>query len=283
MNLAGRLTLGVEGGGLDVETASEGRFSADVQAVYGRWAEFTEWARGRLSAPGQALDEEKLGAPSPRPPQIFGIGLNYRDHAVESGLTLPERPMVFTKFPACVTGPYGVITLPPGSVDFETELVVVIGKRAEGAKLGEAWSHVAGITVGQDLSERELQLAGPPPQQFSMGKSFTGFAPMGPALVTVDEFPSPDDIELGCSINGEPMQRSRTSKMIFSVPRIIEILSSVVPLLPGDAIFTGTPSGIGWARTPKRLLCAKDELVTFATGVGEMRHRFVNRPDRVQP
>ena len=157
---------------------------------------------------------------------------------------------------------------------------MIIGKRAEGVKLGDAWAHVAGVTVGQDLSERELQLAGPPPQQFNMGKSFTGFAPMGPALVTVDELADPDDIELGCSINGEPMQRSRTSKMIFSVPQILQFLSSVLPLLPGDVVFTGTPAGIGWARNPKRLLDPSDELVTFATGIGEMRHRFVNRSDR---
>ncbi len=281
MNLAGRLTLGVDGGGLDVEQASDKRFSADIQAVYARWEEFTEWARGQKNVAGaKPIDESKLGAPAPRPAQLFAIGLNYRDHAVESGLKLPERPMVFTKFPACIAGPRDVITLPPGSVDFETELVAVVGKRAEQVKAAEVWKHIAGVTIGQDLSERELQLAGPPPQQFNMGKSFTGFAPLGPALVTPDEFANPDDIELGCSINGEEMQRSRTSKMIFSVPQIVEFLSSVLPLLPGDVIFTGTPSGIGWARNPKRLLGTKDELVTFATGIGEMRHTFVNRADR---
>lgn len=275
-NVAGRLVLSLDGrAGADVETASGGRFSADVQAIYGQWDEFIRWAAAYSGPSPVPVENDQLGPPVPRPPQVFGIGLNYRDHAAESGLELPQRPMVFTKFPASVTGPHGAITRPPGSVDFEAELVVVIGRRAEHVPAGRAWEHVAGLTAGQDLSERELQFAGPPPQQFSMGKSFAGFAPIGPALVTAEELPDPGDLELGCLVNGEQMQKGRTSDMIFTIPQLIESLSSVVPLLPGDLIFTGTPSGIGWARTPRRLLQAGDELVTWVSGIGEMRHHFI--------
>ncbi|XVU27738.1 fumarylacetoacetate hydrolase family protein [Actinoplanes sp. CA-054009] len=275
-NLDGRLALGVpSGGAADVATASGGRFGPGVQAVYDRWAEFTAWARSFGGPADQAVDEHRLGPPVPRPPQVFGIGLNYRDHAHESGLAVPDRPMVFTKFPASVTGPSGPITLPPGSVDFETELVVVIGARAERVPAARAWEHVAGLTAGQDLSERELQFAGSPPQQFSLAKSFAGFSPIGPALVTVDEFTDPGAIRLGCEINGEKMQDGTTADLIFEVPRLVEYLSAILPLLPGDLIFTGTPAGIGWARTPRRLLRAGDELVTHIDTIGTMRHHFV--------
>ncbi|MGO8882798.1 MAG: fumarylacetoacetate hydrolase family protein [Streptosporangiaceae bacterium] len=227
------------------------------------------------------MDDDRLGPPVPRPPQVFAIGVNYRDHAAEAGLSLPDRPMVFTKFPAAVTGPRGPITRPAGSVDFEVELVAVIGRRAEHVPAERGWDHIAGLTAGQDLSERDLQTSGPPPQQYSMGKSYTGFAPIGPALVTVDEFPNPGDVEIGCLVNGHQMQKARSSDMVFSIPQLVEFLSSVLPLLPGDLIFTGTPSGIGWARKPPQLLRIGDELVTNIEGIGEMRHHFV-APDAGQ-
>ncbi len=274
-NLVGRLSLGRGGdAAVDVERASGGRFSADVQSIYERWAEFTGWAAGFSGPADVTVDRDRLGPPVPHPPQIFGIGLNYRDHAAEAGLTLPDQPLVFTKFPASVTGPGGTVVRVAGSVDFEAELVAVVGRRAERVAAADAWSHIAGLTVGQDLSERELQFAGPTPQ-FNMGKSFTGFAPIGPALVTPDEFADPDDVGLGCLVNGESMQKGRTGDMIFTIPQLVEFLSGIVPLLPGDLIFTGTPAGIGWARTPKRLLQVGDELVTWVDGIGEMRHRFV--------
>lgn len=275
-NQAGRLLLGVlPERGVDVETASGGKFSADIQAVYPRWDEFVDWARG-FDGPGTTtIEPARLGPPVPRPAQIFGIGLNYREHAAESGLALPDRPTVFTKFPASVTGPRGAIVRPAGSVDFEAELVAVVGRRAEFVDAAHAWDYIAGLTAGQDLSERELQFAGPPPQQFSLGKSFTGFAPIGPVLVSPDEFADRDDVELGCLVNGERMQHGRTSDMVFSIAQLVEYLSAVLPLLPGDLIFTGTPSGIGWARKPRRLLQIGDQLVTRIEGIGEMRHTFV--------
>jgi 2-keto-4-pentenoate hydratase/2-oxohepta-3-ene-1,7-dioic acid hydratase in catechol pathway len=200
--------------------------------------------------------------------------LNYRDHAQEAGLELPTSPMVFTKFPASVTGPYATIELPAGSVDFEIELVAVIGRRAYRVAERDGWSHIAGLTVGQDLSERQLQLQPPAPQQYNLAKSFAGFAPIGPCLVTPDEFPDPDDIALGCLLNGEQMQKAHTGELIFPIPALVAYLSAVLPLLPGDLILTGTPSGIGWARTPPRFIQPGDELTSYVDGIGAMRHRF---------
>jgi 2-keto-4-pentenoate hydratase/2-oxohepta-3-ene-1,7-dioic acid hydratase in catechol pathway len=278
INNDGRLALAVDGGALDVERASGGAFGPEVQPVYARWTDFRTWADDHLagdhSSAVEPVDETRLGPPVPLPPQVFAVGLNYREHALEAGSDLPTEPFVFTKFPASVTGPYAEIELPSDAVDFEAELVAVIGRRAHRVPAAHAWSHIAGLTAGQDLSDRSVQLSGPAPQQYNLGKSFTGFAPIGPALVTPDEFPDPDDLELNCTLTDGQMQKTRTSDMIFSVAHLVEYLSSILPLLPGDLIFTGTPSGIGWTRKPRRTLRAGDELGTYLEGVGEMRHRF---------
>jgi len=242
--------------------------------VYERWEEFREWALGYSGGPDRMITDTHVGPPVPRPTQVFAIGLNYRDHAAEAGLELPDRPMVFTKFPASVTGPYGEIALPSDAVDYEAELVAVIGKPTRNVAVADAWAHVAGLTAGQDLSEREVQLAGPPPQQYNMGKSFAGFAPIGPALVTPDELTDPDDIELGCQLSGVQMQKARTGEFVFSIPELVSYLSGILPLFPGDLIFTGTPSGIGWTRDPRRTIAPGDELITHVAGIGAMRHTF---------
>lgn len=275
LNLDGRLSLAVGDGAVDVEKASEGRFPADVQAIYERWDEFGAWAREFGGAPDLAVREALLGPPVPRPGTIFAIGLNYRGHAAEAGLELPKTPMVFTKFPAAISAPYGDITLTSDTVDFEAELVVVIGRHARHVSEADAWSYVAGLTAGQDLSDRGVQLAGPPPQQYNIGKSFEGFAPIGPALVTPDEFSDPDDIELECDLSGETMQKARTSEFVFSISELVAYLSAVLPLRPGDLIFTGTPAGIGWVRHPRRTIAAGEQLTTRIGGIGEMRHRFL--------
>ncbi|SDZ13566.1 2-keto-4-pentenoate hydratase/2-oxohepta-3-ene-1,7-dioic acid hydratase (catechol pathway) [Geodermatophilus africanus] len=277
LNLDGRLSLAVRDGAVDVETASGGTFPADVMSVYERWDEFAQWARDFSGAPDRSLDDAAVGPPVPRPAQVFAVGLNYRDHATEAGLGLPDRPMVFTKFPAAVTGPYGEIVLPSDTVDFEVELVAVVGRRARNVVESDAWAHIAGLTAGQDLSDRAEQLSGPPPQQYNLGKSFEGFAPIGPALVTPDEFADPDDIALGCQLSGVQMQKGRTRDFVFSIPQLVAHLSRILPLLPGDLIFTGTPSGIGWVRDPRRTIAPGEELVTFVEGIGEMRHTFVAR------
>lgn len=278
-NVAGRLGLLTETGAVDVEVASQGRFSADPQAVYDSWAEFVQWASGVRAENGSPFSVDELGPPAPRPRQVFGIGLNYRDHAKESGLALPDSPTVFTKFPSCITGPTGDIPLAGSNVDWEVELVVVIGAAARNVRVEQGWEFVAGVTVGQDLSERAVQLDGPAPQ-FSLGKSFPGFGPTGPWLVTPDELPDRDDIALGCSVNGESVQKGRTSDLIFSIPELVARLSAVLPLMPGDLVFTGTPAGVGGARKPPRFLRPGDELVSDIGGVGRMRHRFVTGPAR---
>ncbi len=212
-NLSGRLTLFTDRGAVDVAEASGGRFSSDPQAIYDVWDDFVGWAStlGQVDATDFQLTD--LQAPTPAPAQVFAIGLNYRDHAVESNLAVPDTfPPVFTKFRTALSGPITTVVLPPdGHVDWEVELVVVIGRRAEGVAAADAWSHVAGLTAGQDISERITQLAGPAPQ-FSLGKSFPGFAPIGPWVVTVDEFDDPDDIELQCAIGEEILQKGRTSE-----------------------------------------------------------------------
>ncbi|RYF50965.1 MAG: FAA hydrolase family protein, partial [Comamonadaceae bacterium] len=187
LNYRDRAALVVGDGAVDIETASNGKFSSDLQLIYNDWENFLGWCTD-FDGPAEIdLDERLIGPPVPRPPQIFAVGLNYRSHAAEGEIEVPATPMIFTKFPACVTGPYAEIGLPSESVDFEAELVVVIGKKAVRVSEDDAWSHVAGLTIGQDLSEREVQMAPPAPQQFSLAKSFTGFAPIGPWVVTPDE------------------------------------------------------------------------------------------------
>jgi 2,4-diketo-3-deoxy-L-fuconate hydrolase len=276
VNIAGRAAVLVaDGRAVDVEQASSGRWTSDPQALFAQWDEFRTWAAGLDGSPeGASFDAETLGAPAPRPRQVFAIGLNYRQHAQETGLAAPPHPSVFTKFPASITGQSAQVELPDGDVDWEVELVAVIGKGGHRIRKDDAWAHVAGLTVGQDLSDRRLQFAVDPPQ-FSLGKSYPGFAPMGPVLVTPDEFGDPDDLELGCLLNGEQVQKGRSAEMIYSVPDIINRLSAVTPLLPGDVIFTGTPAGVGMARSPQRFLAAGDRLVSYVAGIGELHTSFV--------
>ncbi|MFD7003085.1 fumarylacetoacetate hydrolase family protein [Streptomyces mirabilis] len=273
-NLRGRLVVRAGDGVIDVAEASEGRFDADPQAVYARWAEFMVWAAKLDPSLARPFDQRLLDAPVPSPRQVFAIGLNYSEHANESRMGLPAEPAVFTKFQTSITGPYAEVSLPTSTVDWEAELVVVIGTQARHVARTDGWSHVAGLTVGQDLSERTRQLVAPLPQ-FSIGKSFAGFAPIGPELVTLDEVANPDDLELGCSVNDETVQRGRTRDLIFSVPVLIERLSAIVTLLPGDLIFTGTPAGVGHAMEPPRYLSPGDTLRTWIEGVGELSNPLV--------
>jgi 2,4-didehydro-3-deoxy-L-rhamnonate hydrolase len=281
-NVAGRATLiDGEGVGSDIEKASDGMFPADPQALFEHWDAVRDWAAGRTGTADTPIDPAELRAPTPAPRQIFAIGLNYAEHAEESRMGLPETPPVFTKFLGSITGPNSTVVLPSNTVDWEVELVVAVGRG--GARIAEsaAWDHIAGVMVGQDLSERVVQLAGPAPQ-FSLGKSYPGFAPLGPALVTADEFADPDDLELGCALDGEVLQHGRTRDMIFGVAELISRLSAVCPLLPGDIVFTGTPSGVGAGRTPARYLPAGSTLTSYVTGVGELRNPLTAAADFVE-
>lgn len=276
-NSSGRAAVVLGGDRIaDLDKASEGRFGPSPTSCYDAWEALRAWVAANEAALGDAavpLRPEDLGPPSPAPRQVFAVGLNYAAHAAESGLATPEFPTTFTKFPTCLTGPYAEVTLPSDSVDWEVELVVVIGRPAHRVDEADGWSVVAGLTAGQDLSDRPVQLR-PPVPQFSLGKSFPGFGPTGPWLVTPDELDDPDDLALSCSIDGEVMQSSRTSDLIFAVPRLIDALSHITPLLPGDLIFTGTPSGVGVAREPQRFLTAGNVLETTIEGIGTMTTTF---------
>ena len=202
--------------------------------------------------------------------RIYCVGRNYAEHSKEMGHDpTREAPFFFQKNPDSLLIDGAPFPYPSKSKDVhhEVELVVAIGRAAHRVSEEAAYGHVAGFMVGQDLSERVVQLAGPVPQ-FSLGKSYPGFAPLGPALVTVDEIEHPDDLELGCRLGDEVLQRGRTRDLMFSVPELISRLSAVCPLLPGDIIFTGTPSGVGNARDPKRFIPPGSVLIFKLTLLG---------------
>ncbi len=271
-NYDGRAAIVVDDTVADVHDASGGRFGPDVMRVFDDWPSFVDFAAG-VTAGTAPLVEAKLRCPVPEPRQVFAIGLNYRSHAEESGLPVPTVPATFTKFPASLAGPFDDVEIVGDTVDWEVELVAVIGTRADRVDEADAWTHVAGLTVGQDVSDRTLQFAAG--AQFSLGKSWRGFGPMGPWLVTPDEVPDPDDLALGCSVDGETVQDARTSDLVFGVPQLVTELSAVLPLLPGDVIFTGTPAGIGATRQPARFLASGNVLESWIEGIGTIRNRFV--------
>ncbi|WP_235734381.1 fumarylacetoacetate hydrolase family protein [Nocardioides alcanivorans] len=273
-NIGGRFVIlnGTES--IDVAEASSGQFGPDPLAVLDRWQEFLQWAREVNRDSRTPVAGHAFGPPIPHPRQVFAIGLNYGAHAAEANIDPPAAPAVFTKFPASITGPDAVVALPAtGTADWEVELVVVIGAEARNVSAAAAWNHVAGFTVGQDLSERQRQMVGPVPQ-FSLGKSYEGFTPIGPELVTLDELEDPTDLAIECRLNGDVVQVGRTSDLIFDVPSLIEHLSAVLTLLPGDLIFTGTPAGVGVARTPPVYLQPGDVLVSTIEGIGEISQQF---------
>jgi 2-keto-4-pentenoate hydratase/2-oxohepta-3-ene-1,7-dioic acid hydratase in catechol pathway len=281
-NLRGRAVLiqsdgASNHGAIDVETASNRRFGPEISPLFHQWDAFVAWAaalQGAGAAASVSFDVNDLGAPVPHPRQVFAIGLNYAEHAAEAGYPPDSMPVTFTKFPSSIVGPDAVVELPEGNVDWEVELVVVIGREAHKVDRESAWDHVAGLTIGQDISERITQMQGSAPQ-FSLGKSFPGFGPTGPWLVTPDEFADKDDLAIACSLSGEGMQSSRTSMMLYDVPELLVRLSAVCPLLPGDIIFSGTPSGIGNRRTPQRFIGPDDVLVSEIEGIGTLTTRFI--------
>jgi 2-keto-4-pentenoate hydratase/2-oxohepta-3-ene-1,7-dioic acid hydratase in catechol pathway len=270
----GRFVLLADGRVLDVHAAADGDLPWEPLSALDRWDDVRAFAASADWGAASALEESRLGPPVPRPRQVFAVALNYRPHAAEAGFVPPETPLVFTKFPTCVTGPAATVRLPEGKVDWEVEVVAVIGRGGYRLERAQAWDAVAGITCGQDLSERVLQLAGTP-AQFSLGKSFPGFGPIGPVAVTPDELPDRDDIGFASWLDGEPVQQGRTSEMIFPVDDLVARLSAVCPLLPGDLVFTGTPAGVGNRMQPPRYLQPGETLVSRVDGVGEIRQYFV--------
>lgn len=220
------------------------------------------------------LGSVTLLAPIPRPPKFICVGLNYRDHAIESGLPIPEIPVIFSKFSSSVIGPGAPIVLPKNSTkpDYEAELAVVIGKPGRHIPADKWIEHVAGYTIVNDVSARDFQMA---TSQWLMGKTFDTFAPMGPYLVTADEIVDPHSLAIGLTINGEVLQNSNTRELIFRLPELIAHLSSVFTLESGDVISTGTPPGVGFARKPPRFLRPGDDVVVHIEGLGELRNPVV--------
>jgi 2-keto-4-pentenoate hydratase/2-oxohepta-3-ene-1,7-dioic acid hydratase in catechol pathway len=273
LNVSGRAALEVDGAWFDLARLSGDDALADPMVAVARHGELHDLtARSAAATPDGSVSDTVLGPPVPRPWQVFGIGLNYRDHAAESGMELPPAPLTFTKFPSSITGPTDDIPLTGDLVDWEVEIVAVVGRACRHVPVASAWDVLAGLTLGQDVSDRGVQLTGSPPQ-FSLGKSFPGFAPIGPALVSVDSLTDPSDIGLWCDVSGERMQESRTTHLIFSIPTLIAYLSSICLLGPGDLIFTGTPDGVGMARG--RFLAEGDVVVSGAEGIGELRNPCV--------
>jgi 2-keto-4-pentenoate hydratase/2-oxohepta-3-ene-1,7-dioic acid hydratase in catechol pathway len=258
--------------GADLESASAGRFGPDPMLALANFDPLREFAAGLDLSGAPAIEPASLGPCSPRPRAVFGIGLNYRDHAAEAGLPVPKEPLVFTKFPSCLVGPASDVILFGDRVDWEAELVVVIGRRAESVSEARALEFVAGYCVGQDVSDRKLQFASQPPQ-FSLGKSRPTFGPIGPAIVSLDELANPLDLAIQCDLDAERMQTSRTNQLIFGVPELIAYLSRHCELLPGDLIFTGTPGGVGSVR--KRYLKPGETIRTEIEGVGKLVNRCV--------
>jgi 2-keto-4-pentenoate hydratase/2-oxohepta-3-ene-1,7-dioic acid hydratase in catechol pathway len=222
------------------------------------------------------LDDVVLGPPVPRPQKSFGIGLNYAAHAAEGGRELPDSPLVFTKFPSCLVGPTADVEIRSGGCDYEGELVVVIGEGGRDITIDDAWNHVVGVTVGQDISDRPAQFAAKPPH-FDLGKSFDTFGPIGPVLVSTDELADRDALHIVCAVNGEVRQDGNTADLIFDVPTLVSFLSSITTLVTGDIIFTGTPEGVGAAQG--KYLADGDVITTTIDGIGTMTNRVVRISD----
>ncbi|MBY6687755.1 fumarylacetoacetate hydrolase family protein [Rhodococcus sp. BP-149] len=274
-NVQGRAALVENGFRVDVGVASGGRFGPCMPELYSDWQQFTEWAESRtVVTDGTPFLATEAGPPSPDPRQVFAVGINYRQHAAESGWPVPEVPLVFTKFPSSITGPHGEIALPSDVVDWEVEVVVVIGTGGRHISADRAREHIAGVTTGQDLSERRVQMRPKDGPQYSLGKSFPGFAPIGPVLYTTDEIPDLASIPLTCALNGRTVQQGSTADLIFSIPELVSYLSGIVRLLPGDLIFTGSPSGVGAGMTPPRFLTSADTIVSAIMDGDEMRQTF---------
>lgn len=279
-NVSGRATLVVDGRAVDIERATDGRLGSDPM-VYCDLANHEELAELAASVdPGDwpEVDPSTLGAPVPRPPKGFGVALNYRSHAIESNKDIPTEPHLFGKTENCVCGPYDEIVVPAGrdQIDYEAEMVIVFGRTCKSATEEDAWSYIAGVTAGQDISDRGEQFR-PPVKQFTIAKTYDTFGPIGPFLVTSDDVPNRDGLRLQGRVDGEVVQDSNTDDLIFPVPALVAWLSRFITFRPGDLLWTGTPGGCGEARTPPLFLRDGMVVETEVEGVGTMRNPVVER------
>lgn len=232
-------------------------------------------AKAKAAAgPKYKLADVKLLAPIPTPRKLICVGLNYREHAIETHTPIPDTPTIFNKFATAVIGPGANIVLPKvsNSPDFEAELAFVIGKGGRHIKAEDWREHIFGYTLINDVSARDYQRA---TSQWLMGKTFDTFAPMGPWIMTADEIADPHNLAIQLEIDGEMMQNSNTNELIFKIPDLVAFLSSVFTLQPGDIVSTGTPSGVGMARTPKRFLKPNETVTVRIPAIGELTNRTV--------
>ena len=276
VNADGRAALLVDGMVHDLEEISGGRVPASpMEVVVDHWADALDASAAGAFAGGRPAGEVRFGPPVPAPGSVFAIGLNYRSHARETGAEVGAIPPVFTKFPSAINGPYDEIILPAGegTTDWEAELAFVVGDGGRNIPAAEALDALRGFMVAQDVSERFVQRAAG--GQFSLGKSFDSFCPIGPAIVTLDELDDPLDLRIRCVVDGTVMQDESTADMIVDVPHLVELLSSVMTLTAGDVCLTGTPSGVGVARRPPRFLRPGNVVETEIAGLGAMRNPCV--------
>ena len=276
-NIDGRSVLVRNNDYYDLETISGGEVSSiGIEAIQSEDLLSDLYSKlDSFEATGN-IDDVTLGAPITSSKNCFAVGLNYRNHAEESGMEIPAFPMIFTKHTSCIVGPFDNVEMRSDIVDYEAEMVVVIGKGGKDISKDDAWSHVAGITVGQDISDRSVQFHATPPQ-FNLGKSFDTFGPIGPILVSHDEVDDKESLKLTCSVNDELRQDDNTNDLIFDVPYLISYISEFITLNTGDLIFTGTPAGVG--ATQGKLLKDGDMLSTSIEGIGTINNKMVRISD----
>ena len=268
-----------DGARIDVSAAAqsfdEAFFSADGLAELRRFVRLDGTSAPRVSP------TERLGSPIARPSKIVCIGLNFRDHAAESGLPLPSEPVIFFKATTAIVGPYDDVVIPRGAtkLDWEVELAVVIGRRASYLAHQDAMAAVAGFVVHNDYSERSFQLERG--GQWVKGKSADTFAPLGPYLVTTDDIPDPGSLDMWLTVNGERRQQGTTADMVFDVPTLVSYVSQFMTLLPGDVISTGTPAGVALGMKPApQFLKAGDIVELGISGLGRQRQIIINASHR---
>jgi 2-keto-4-pentenoate hydratase/2-oxohepta-3-ene-1,7-dioic acid hydratase in catechol pathway len=262
--------------GIQDLSAADQSLPTSIVDLIPRWSQFEQRIGGLIKKLGTSTEPLRLVCPLDRPGKILCIGLNYRDHAIETNAPIPDEPIVFCKMPTAMIGPNDVIRLPSISheVDYEAELVVVIGQRVKRATAEQAAESIFGYTAGHDVSARDWQ-KGKPGKQWFLGKSFDTFAPLGPAIALSASIPHPDRLKIQCRLNGQMVQDSSTSELIFSPVALIQYISQVMTLEPGDVIYTGTPAGVGVARTPPLFLKDGDRVEIEIESIGRLSNPCV--------
>ena len=278
-NISGRASLVEDGNYYDLEVISDGEFNSDPSDALQNQDRLKQLNSQlpEMEPTGLVCDSE-LGPPVSSSANCYAVGLNYKNPAEESGLEIPDVPMIFTKPTSCLVGPSATIEMRSDAVDYEAELVAVVGKTGKDIRKEDAWDHVAGLCVGQDISDRGVQFSTKNLPQFNLGKSFDTFGPIGPFLVSPDELPNKDGLEIECLVNDEVRQKDNTNDLIFDIPFIICYLSEIVTLNVGDVIFTGTPGGVGVMEG--KFLKEGDILTTHIEGLGSLRNECKRIADR---